>query len=407
MNSEPATTDPPTPRSRIVATLMLVIPALLIITVIVAATVSASAAEQFLMGWLYFPLRVSSQVTIDRPAAALGIVCTISFVAILHRLLIWFAKNNPRSRAEDTATNSAEQDESARLSNQDTEILTPTIVATRWTVRSTIAVSFVVVLLFNAGIAMVGLTHQTVWLFSGRSRESSSADPPVPGLVAYSRFVAAEDEVNYHLHSVGFGAMNYTGTTRGLMPPGGTMTPDGTLMHGWAIPLGPYIDSSSFISPEINFLEPWNSPENARYYKGAIPSFLHPGIAEVFDSEGFAYSHMSANTHVFPITTQTPGVDHWMVTGRKHRGLSNIILFGMVATEFRPWGHPANVRDPSIGINQSPEGFGGPSGDGANFVMGDGSVRFISKNTDLEVLRQLSSPHPPDNEQSTSENDPR
>ncbi len=53
----------------------------------------------------------------------------------------------------------------------------------------------------------------------------------------------------------------------------------------------------------------------------------------------------------------------------------------------------SNVRDPARGINRSPEGFGGPPGwNGAMFLMCDGSVKFLSENTDLSVMKALATP---------------
>ena len=56
---------------------------------------------------------------------------------------------------------------------------------------------------------------------------------------------------------------------------------------------------------------------------------------------------------------------------------------------FKPWGHPANWRDPAKGLNQSPEGFGGPFPGGANILFADGSVRFIKNTINPTVFRAL------------------
>jgi hypothetical protein len=106
------------------------------------------------------------------------------------------------------------------------------------------------------------------------------------------------------------------------------------------------------------------------------------------DSKGYGLSHYSANSHI--------------VGGNKRRSLndlqgqkSNIVLVGEVNANFQPWGHPVNWRDPARGINKSPYGFGGPrSSGGVQFVMADGSVRFIRDDVSPDVLRALSHPAP-------------
>lgn len=83
---------------------------------------------------------------------------------------------------------------------------------------------------------------------------------------------------------------------------------------------------------------------------------------------------------------------------------SNTILAGEVGEGFKPWGDPTNLRDPGLGVNKVPGGFGGPLGSGANFVFMDGSVRFLRDTTSLEVLRRLSLPKPMAPLGSTGEN---
>ena len=73
-------------------------------------------------------------------------------------------------------------------------------------------------------------------------------------------------------------------------------------------------------------------------------------------------------------------------------GTSNTIYAGEAAGNFKGWGDPANLRDPALGINAGPDGFGSRSPGGANFNLLDGSVRFISDNIDPGVLKALSTP---------------
>ena len=71
------------------------------------------------------------------------------------------------------------------------------------------------------------------------------------------------------------------------------------------------------------------------------------------------------------------------------------ILAAEVAGEFKPWGDPTNLRDPARGLDASPDGFGGPTGEGANVLFADGSVRFMRPTTSPEVIRALGRPSRP------------
>jgi hypothetical protein len=104
------------------------------------------------------------------------------------------------------------------------------------------------------------------------------------------------------------------------------------------------------------------------------------------DAEGYGLSHYAANSHVFG--SDRPFAIHAILDG-----LSNTLFIGEVNSNFKPWAHPHNYRDPTLGINRSPHGFGGPSGSGgALFGMGDGSVRFVSEKISPAVLRALATP---------------
>jgi prepilin-type processing-associated H-X9-DG protein len=152
-------------------------------------------------------------------------------------------------------------------------------------------------------------------------------------------------------------------------------------------------------------------PPNDRIYRCQIQEFLNPSQpGAVFDAEGFGLSYWAGNVHVLPIksvhaaastslngqqsdTNQLSWQERGISMNQITDGTSTTILLGSAGANFRPWGHPANVRDPAIGINRSPEGFGGPPGwNGAMFLMCDGSVGFLSDATDLSVMEALATP---------------
>jgi hypothetical protein len=133
----------------------------------------------------------------------------------------------------------------------------------------------------------------------------------------------------------------------------------------------------------INLEVPWNDPANASNFYVTIPPYTHPSQTQMTTAEGFAATHYAGNQHVLIQNSKLRIRD---VTD----GTSNTIVAGEVAGGFRAWGDPANVRDPGLGINAAPEGFGSASPGGCHFLLMDGSVRFVSENVAPGVLKGLS-----------------
>jgi hypothetical protein len=132
----------------------------------------------------------------------------------------------------------------------------------------------------------------------------------------------------------------------------------------------------------------WNDPANARYFKCVLPEFINRDMRAlgVEDNDGYGLSHYAANSRIFAANSVVKMSD---ITDSR----SSTILIGEVNAGFKPWGHPVNWRDPALGINRSPHGFGGPSGArGATFLMADGSVRVVGDDVSPEVLRAMSTP---------------
>jgi hypothetical protein len=136
---------------------------------------------------------------------------------------------------------------------------------------------------------------------------------------------------------------------------------------------------------KLDDTQPWNDPANSAYFRGVVPVFLNPAVGVVRSPEGYALTHYAGNVHVLG---RYPQLNENELTA----GKANTILAGEMARRFKPWGDPSNLVDPGLGINQSPEGFGGPSGQRAFLGFADGSVRSFRAKTDPEILRRLSGP---------------
>lgn len=349
-------------------------PLRMVAAALVVAIFLIPGGEHLLLGWLYFPLRTVPQISVDIPAAILGLLSFVAFIVGFHVLLRRFA---------------------ASASNHS------------WPWSATLATSLIFILMFVAGTAMVGATHQVMWLFAGRSTPSTVPAQTVIGITDATRQSDQMMKQSHNAKHIAMNIQNFHDSYRAL-PPGGTMTEDGELLHGWGI-LGATF--TMFYTEDLDFSVPWNKPPNDRIYKCNLWLFANPAIrGPYFDKDGFGLSHFSGNVHVLPIRTVKPAefdaddrsygpmrqlskTNQTINVSQITDGASNTLLIGTVSERFKPWGHPANVRDPALGVDRSPDGFGGPpSWNGAIFSFCDGHTALINKKIDPRVFRQLATP---------------
>lgn len=237
----------------------------------------------------------------------------------------------------------------------------------RWTGMTVVAVG----VLFGVGVAVIGIAHQVSWLATA-GEPLRAAGPP-------NRNASSQN----NMKMLKMGAENYQAYFMHL-PAGGTFTPDGQGKHGWTTQILPYF---GYYAPGVDQDQPWNHPTNRLYFKCVIPELINPDFrtAPLDDAEGYGLAHYAANSRVM-------GPDTKVKLGDLPDGGSNIALIGEVNDDFRPWGHPENWRDPALGTRGGPGRFGNPAGTGAAFVLGDGSVRFVTRAADPDVLDALAGP---------------
>ena len=145
-----------------------------------------------------------------------------------------------------------------------------------------------------------------------------------------------------------------------------------------------YLDQQA-VYAQVNFNVPWNAPENVKPFQMQIKDFQRPGVDETKDSAGYALSHYAGNSYVF---RENAGANYREIAD----GTSNTILAGEAAGNFMPWGSPENRRDPSNGIQAGPDSYGSPGSPGAVFLFCDGSVRYLSKAVNPDVLKAFATP---------------
>jgi hypothetical protein len=253
----------------------------------------------------------------------------------------------------------------------------------QWTFKKSFVVSSLIILIAGAGIATVGGIHEIIWLFG--SKELFAENRGQSAVTAARRAASRS-----HLDQLGIGVNSYNDKNERL-PFGGTILDNGQLGHGWLAQILPYCEQEKLYN-KIDFSKSWDDPVNAPVFRERIVEFYSPYLrrlpeAEQTDQNGFFKTDYAANQFVLP-------------AGKSFRvseitdGMSNTILAGEAVQNLQAWGSPLNSRNPKLGINKSPYGFGSKHVGGMNFVFGDGAVKFLNeKNTPQKILDALATPN--------------
>lgn len=159
----------------------------------------------------------------------------------------------------------------------------------------------------------------------------------------------------------------------------------GEEVQSWITDLLPYLEHAA-VYESIHRFEPWNSAGNKQPMTTVLQEFINPSEpSPPLDAQGYAVSHFASNSQVM-------SDEHHLSMQEIPDGLSHTILTGSVGSGFKPWGDPTNHRDPAAGLGSGPQQFGSPHAKVVLFLMGDGSVRMISKDIAPEVLELLADP---------------
>jgi len=254
----------------------------------------------------------------------------------------------------------------------------PTMRFQTWRFRQSVAIVGIACAFIVATIGMIAVIHEVYWI----------SHPAKPMSVDYrTRNITINNMKQIVIAASTFAS----GKVDGTFPPGGTLLKDGRAGHGWMTLLLPYLEETSLYE-RIDLRKPWDDPAHVAVFQTKTPNVLRTFSWNVSkdryrNAEGYALTDIAANEHVMPF-------------GRSLRidditdGTSTTLFCGEVRENFKPWGSPFNGRDPAIGLNTSPHGFGSSNGyDTVTFAWCDGSVQRISTDIDPKILRALATPN--------------
>jgi hypothetical protein len=299
--------------------------------------------DSILFGWVRFLQRVLPAVRFDLSGVMLGVVAALLLVIVLH-----FQIRKVRNSSE-----------------------------RKWSLRGTLAIVVAGLGSCVAGICLVGLIHEMLWM--------ARSEKPIMHWGTMRRAARKVQSLS-QIRNIAVGLHIYESNLETL-PDGGTFGPNGKGYHGWSTVLLPYLDHSTLYR-QIDFHRPWDDPANYVVFATRMRDFEYPG-ERVLAPGGYATTVYSSNQLVI-------GPGFGMSSSAITDGTSTTLLLGEAKGAFRPWGHPLNFRDAQLGINKVPEGFGSPWVGGANFIMSDGSGRFLNESIDPRVLRALATPNADD-----------
>ena len=152
----------------------------------------------------------------------------------------------------------------------------------------------------------------------------------------------------------------------------------------WMTAMLPYMDEQA-LSDLYDPTVPWDDPANALATATPVDAYLDPSHPQTM-TVGHAASHFAGNVAVI-------GPEGVKQLREITDGTASTIFAGEIGSTPAAWADPDNLRDAAAGIGPGANQFGGQyHPGGGQFVLCDGSVRFISLSVDPDVFKALGTP---------------
>jgi prepilin-type processing-associated H-X9-DG protein len=198
--------------------------------------------------------------------------------------------------------------------------------------------------------------------------------------VQAAREAARRTQCSNNLKQIAIAMHNYHDVYKAL-PPAYTVDSDGQPLHSWRTLLLPFVEQQALYE-QIQLNEPWDSPANERFAQTVIPVYSCPSAGP--PSVDTCYMVIVGPNCAFEGERQVRFAD---ITD----GTSNTLMVVEVHDSGTPWMAPRDLEYESMQrrINGGPTEIRSRHPGGANVSMCDGSSRFLTEETDSDMLRRL------------------
>ncbi len=190
--------------------------------------------------------------------------------------------------------------------------------------------------------------------------------------------------------------------------PAGTIVDSATKPEdrlSWLVAVTPYLDQAALYQ-QFDLKQGWKAQRDP-LLRPRLPIFINPSLPPPADFDQAGYTDyvgiagLGVDGPNKKPNEKGAGVFAYDIPRRFRDitdGTSNTLMVGGVSGDRGRWtqGGPSTIRpftkQPYItgaGPNKAPDGFGGAHTGGGHFLLGDGSVRFISESIDPKTLEAL------------------